>query len=259
MTTESLALPPIAIRGRSFIALIVSPELPLETWFTALDQQIARSAGFFTDRPIIANLAAATGAEEGLELILDALGERNLKVIGVEGIDPALLAGTNWEGLPKLSQGRDLSQDGRTDRLVAVPGDPQAAPNDPHAAPAPAATTPTSPAPLALAPSLLVDRQVRSGQSIVFEDGDVTIIGSVASGAEVIAGGSIHIYGALRGRAIAGLKTGPAARIFCQKLVAELVAIDGLYYAPEHWGKGLHGNPVQIRLNAGDLSITPLD
>jgi septum site-determining protein MinC len=253
VTTESLALPPIAIRGRSFIALIVSPELPLENWLAALDQQIQRSAGFFTDRPIIANLAAAADAEaeEGLETILDALDDRNLKVIGIEGIDPALLAGTRWEGLPKLAQGRDLSQDGRTDRLVAIPGDPQT-PTAPAATP----EAPVAPAP---PPSLLIDRPVRSGQSILFEDGDITIIGSVASGAEVIAGGSIHVYGALRGRAIAGLKTGPAARIFCQKLVAELVAIDGLYYAPEHWGKGLHGNAVQIRLNAGDLSVTPLD
>lgn len=252
MTTKSLALPPIAIRGRSFIALIVSPELPLENWLAALDQQIERSAGFFNDRPIIANLAAATGAEDGLEPILNALEERNLKVIGVEGIDPALLAGTRWEGLPKLAQGRDLSQDGRTDRLVAIPGDPQ-----PPATPE--LPTPELPAPPAPPPSLLVDRPVRSGQLVVFEEGDITIIGSVASGAEIIAGGSIHVYGALRGRAIAGLKTGADARIFCQKLVAELIAIDGLYYAPEHWGKGLHGNAVQIRLNAGDLSISPLN
>ena len=70
---------------------------------------------------------------------------------------------------------------------------------------------------------------MRSGQSIVFEQGDVTIVGSVASGAEVIAGGSIHVYGALRGRAIAGLTGNNRARIFCRKLEAELLAIDGVY------------------------------
>ncbi len=84
---------------------------------------------------------------------------------------------------------------------------------------------------------------MRSGQSIVFEDGDVTIVGHVGSGAEVIAGGSIHIYGSLRGRAIAGLRTGAAARIFCRKLEAEMVGVDRLYRTAEHWGEGLHGGP----------------
>lgn len=233
------------------MALIVSPELPLEHWFATLDQQMHRSAGFFTDRPVIANLAAALGADEGLEAILEALDERSLRVIGIEGIDPALLAGTRWERLPKLSPGRETAREARADRLVAVPDDP----------PATSATNPaTSPAPVSSPPasSLLIDRPVRSGQSIIFEDGDITVIGSVASGAEIIAGGSVHVYGALRGRAIAGLRTGSAARIFCQKLVAELVAIDGLYYTPEHWGEGLHGNAVQIRLDQGALKFSAL-
>src|ERR1700731_3824574 len=180
------------------MALIISPELPLGNWFSVLDQQMQRSAGFFTDRPVIANLAGALGAEEGLEAVLDALDERSLRVIGIEGIDPELLAGTRWERLPKLSQG--TGRDGRPDRTIAVPGDPDTAPET--------AATPPAPPPPA---SLLIDRPVRSGQSIIFEDGDITVIGAVASGAEVIAGGSIHVYGPLRGRAIAGLKSGGAA------------------------------------------------
>jgi septum site-determining protein MinC len=245
--TETLTLPTIVIRGRSFMALIVSPESPLANWFSALDQQMQRSAGFFTDRPVVANLAGALGAEEGPEAILDALDERSLRVIGIEGIDPALLAGTRWERLPKLAQGRDSDRD-RSDRTIPLPGDPEITASE-------AAATPPPP-PVA---SLLIDRPVRSGQSIIFEDGDITVIGSVASGAEIIAGGSIHVYGALRGRAIAGLRSGASARIFCQKLVAELVAIDGLYYTPEHWGEGLHGRSVQIRLEQGALKLSALD
>jgi septum site-determining protein MinC len=229
------------------MALIVSPESPLANWFSALDQQMQRSAGFFTDRPVVANLAGALGAEEGPEAILDALDERSLRVIGIEGIDPALLAGTRWERLPKLAQGRDSDRD-RSDRTIPLPGDPETTASE-------AAATPPPP-PVA---SLLIDRPVRSGQSIIFEDGDITVIGSVASGAEIIAGGSIHVYGALRGRAIAGLRSGASARIFCQKLVAELVAIDGLYYTPEHWGEGLHGRSVQIRLEQGALKLSALD
>ena len=67
-------------------------------------------------------------------------------------------------------------------------------------------------------PTMLVNGPVRSGQTVTFEEGDLIIVGSVASGAEIVAGGSIHIYGALRGRAYAGISDQLGARIFCQKL-----------------------------------------
>ena len=70
---------------------------------------------------------------------------------------------------------------------------------------------------------------MRSGQSIIFPEGDVTVLGSVGSGAEIVAGGSIHIYGTLRGRAMAGVNGNTTARIYCQKIEAELLAIDGFY------------------------------
>lgn len=229
------------------MALIVFPAPPLGDWFAALDQQLLRSAGFFADRPIIANLSAVVRADEAPDDVLEALDARNLKLIGIEGIDPALLAGTRWERLTSLSRGQTAAQEGRTDRPLAIPDDP------------PPAGATDRPACVDQAPSLLVDRPVRSGQSVIFEEGDITVIGSVASGAEIIAGGSIHIYGALRGRAIAGLKTGGAARIFCQKLVAELISIDGLYHAPEHWGESFHGRPVQIRLDQGIIQLSTLD
>src|SRR6476620_9020344 len=72
-----------------------------------------------------------------------------------------------------------------------------------------------------------MEEPVRSGQSVIFPHGDVTVVGQVASGAEVVAGGSIHVYGALRGRALAGSMGNPRARIFCRKNEAELLAIDG--------------------------------
>ena len=152
-----------------------------------------------------------------------------------------------FRSLPRFNQGQHTAQGSKTDRPMTVPDDP----NTVSAAARPVSSTPVG--------SLLIDRPVRSGQTIIFEDGDITIIGSVASGAEVIAGGSIHVYGALRGRAVAGLKAGGAARIFCQKLIAELISIDGLYYAPEHWGEGFHGRSVQIRLDAGALKFSALD
>ncbi len=217
------------------MALIIAPEPPLEAWLAGLDQQMRRSVSFFADRPIVADFAAAVGPFGGRESVLaalDALDARDLRVIGVEGIDPALLEGTRWGRLPTLIHGRDPRRESRADAPIAAP-------------------QPT--------PSLLIDRPVRSGQSVVFEDGDVTVIGPVASGAEVVAGGSVHVYGALRGRVIAGLRAGSGARVFCRKLEAELIAVEGRYRIAEHWGEGLHGHSVQIWCDRGTLRLSAFD
>ena len=80
---------------------------------------------------------------------------------------------------------------------------------------------------------------MRSGQSIVFIEGDVTVLGSVGSGAEIVAGGSIHVYGTLRGRAMAGATGNARARIFCHRIEAELLAIDGYYKTADEHRSGL--------------------
>jgi septum site-determining protein MinC len=90
-------------------------------------------------------------------------------------------------------------------------------------------------------------------------DGDVTVMGSVASGAEVIAGGSLHIYGALRGRAIAGAAGNAKARIFCRKLEAELLSIDGLYKTAEDLGSQFRGQAVQVNLDGDSMIMKALD
>ena len=77
--------------------------------------------------------------------------------------------------------------------------------------------------------SLIIDSPIRSGQSIYHPDGDVIVLGSVGSGSETLAGGSIHVYGTLRGRAFAGATGNDKARIFCRKNEAELLAVDGWY------------------------------
>jgi septum site-determining protein MinC len=107
-------------------------------------------------------------------------------------------------------------------------------------------------------PSIIVTEPVRSGQSLFFPEGDVTVIGSVASGAEVVAGGSIHIYGALRGRAMAGTTGDATARIFCRKLEAELIAIDGFYKTAEDIEDDLRGQAVQIWLEGEAVRIETL-
>jgi septum site-determining protein MinC len=96
--------------------------------------------------------------------------------------------------------------------------------------------------------------QVRSGQSVIFPSGDVTVIGSVASGAEVVAGDSIHIYGTLRGRAMAGSTGNARARIFCRKVEAELLAIGDRRSLQDRRDidASLRSRPVQVWLEADD-------
>jgi septum site-determining protein MinC len=237
MTLQAVMSPPpgIQVRGRSFMALALAPEPPLAAWFAALDEHLRAASGLFADRPVVVDLSLA--AEEGREavlILLDGLETRGFRIIGLEGAPPALLTATHWERLPTQLYGREVKE-------VRPPSD---------AAPAAAPASP--------APAMLIDGPVRSGQSVVFDGGDVTVMGAIASGAEVIAGGSIHVYGALRGRAIAGLRPGSDGRIFCSRMEAEMVGIDRLYRTAEHWGAGLHGRAVQVRSDRGALRLSAL-
>jgi septum site-determining protein MinC len=104
----------------------------------------------------------------------------------------------------------------------------------------------------------VLESPVRSGQSI-FSEGDVTVLGSVGSGAEIVAGGSIHVYGTLRGRAMAGFSGNSTARIFCQKIEAELLAIDGYYQTAEEIDVALRNRPAQAWLEGDIMKIAPLN
>ncbi|WP_417912240.1 septum site-determining protein MinC, partial [Candidatus Electronema sp. TJ] len=104
----------------------------------------------------------------------------------------------------------------------------------------------------------IVTEPVRSGQSVTVGQGDLTVLASVGSGAEVAASGSIHVYGALRGRAFAGCGGDQNARIFCHKLEAELVAITGIHLVSEDFPAHLRSKAAQVRLHGGRLHITAL-
>ncbi len=107
-------------------------------------------------------------------------------------------------------------------------------------------------------PSVIITEPVRSGQSVVIERGDLTVLASVSSGAEIMAPGSIHVYGALRGRVFAGCQGSQTARIFCQRLEAELLSIAGVHLVSEDFPAQLRSKAVQVRLHGGRLHITAL-
>jgi septum site-determining protein MinC len=104
-----------------------------------------------------------------------------------------------------------------------------------------------------------LENPVRSGQSVIFPHGDITVLGSVASGAEIIAGGSIHVYGTLRGRAFAGSHGNERARIFCSKVEAELLAISGFYRTADDIEARLRSQPIQAWLKGDAMYVAPLN
>lgn len=225
------------------MALVLAPELPIEGWLTELDNLIRRSPAFFVGRPVILEVAALPQDKAELAALIAELNSRDIRVLGMEGADPSLLG----LGLPPPLTG------GRTVPVIDVSQKPAADNGKAEPAPAP------EPAPAKEAASLLLENPVRSGQSIIFPEGDVTVVGSVASGAEIVAGGSIHIYGALRGRAIAGSTGNGRARIYCRKLEAELLAIDGLYKTADDLESQFRGRPVQAWLNGEAIILAPLE
>jgi septum site-determining protein MinC len=113
--------------------------------------------------------------------------------------------------------------------------------------------------PIALTKSIeVIDRPVRSGQQIYFPDGDVVVLQHTSAGSEILAGGSVHVYGSLRGRVLAGIHGDTSARIFCQKLEAELVAIAGNYRLLDEIDTDLKGLPAMVWLDGEKLKIDPM-
>ncbi|MVA80897.1 septum formation inhibitor MinC [Agrobacterium vitis] len=254
--TEVLTEPrSIRIKGRSFLAVVLSPDLPVDNWLERLDDLASRSAGFFLGRPVVLDVAELAISRDELKALIAELSSRNVSIMGLEGARPSMVE----RGMPPILKG------GRPVSDVDVPKvDPESSPAEDKKKTGKATKasgkadeigeteTPqaviTAPQARSVVQSLLLHEPVRSGQSVIFTEGDVTVIGSVASGAEIIAGGSIHIYGALRGRAMAGSVGNASARIFCRKMEAELLAIDGIYKMAEDMPPELLGKPVQLWL-----------
>ncbi|HSP24632.1 MAG TPA: septum site-determining protein MinC [Saliniramus sp.] len=254
MTSSNPTSNPIRFRGRSFVALVLAPELPFGDWLERLDTLAERSAGFFLGRPIVLDVAGVAMTKADLAELIAELHKRNVRIMGIEGAKPSLLG----LGLPPEMRGGRPAGDIEAPETAPAPVEAQPA-NDAgsDAADQPQAVQMTATQSQAT-PSLIIETPIRSGQSVVFPEGDVTVLGSVASGAEIVAGGSIHIYGTLRGRAIAGSIGNANARIFCQKLEAELVAIDGLYKTAEDMDTKSRGRPVQFWLEGDALKTAAL-
>lgn len=234
----------------------------------ALAKRMSDAGAFFENEPVVID-ATRVSALIDWPVLLNALREHHLHPVG------AIAEGAQQEaaqaaGLPVVEVGgapvRPASApapeqempaaavipEGRAQESAAgTPPQPaKAAPSQPEAAPAPPAPAPAA---------MVISRPLRSGQRVYARHTDLIVIGVVSRGAEVIADGNIHIYGPLRGKAMAGARGDASARIFTTQLDPELVAIAGVYRVIETGlDASLQNKPAIISLNGESLQIDSL-
>lgn len=235
------AVQPLQVRGRSFTAVVLRLSgAPDKAFFEALDVLMRQAPHFFVNAPVVLDLEQAADLQEKADFVkfVRALRGRRLSAVGIQNATAEQGVAAFGAGLMTLQGGRDMPL-GRGARPVEVVA----------AAPQPAAEP---------APSLIVTEPVRSGQRIFADRGDLVVVASVSSGAELIAHGNIHVYGPLRGRALAGVNGDRTARLFCQSLDAELIAIAGLYRTSDDLAPVVRQQNVQAFLKGDTLCVEPL-
>lgn len=200
-----------------------------------LDEKIAQAPKFFAGAPIVINLSDVQDEALDFSFLKSMLSGLSLNPVGVcngsqeqnESAKAAGLSVLNYSQDVKGATAKQQTNTSIVEKTVHLPAQ-------------------------------VIHGTVRSGQQVYAKDRDLIVIGAVSHGAEVISDGNVHIYGTLRGRAIAGAKGYNEANIFCQKLEAELVSINGSYWISdslqgEHWGSA-----VQIQQKNDSLEILAL-
>ena len=201
-----------------------------------LEAKVAQAPQFFNCAPLVLNVERLSEIPD-FEQLRELVESEDFVLVGITGArDETMKTAAKAAGLAVLVSGKSR----KADPEPAAP-----APDPVEAAPVQA---PMEPSKVHVGP-------VRSGQQIYAAGTSLVVLGSVSPGAEVIADDSIHIYGALRGRAIAGAKGNPLARIYCQQLQAELLSIAGTFQLSDALPAGLIQEPVHIRLDNEQLRI----
>lgn len=249
--------------GQVGIANLRIRSLDIERLGAEMRDRVARAPKLFARAAVIVDFGAlpATPDVATARALLDAL-----RAAGTIPVALAYGSSDNERlavelGLPLLAKFRaqyEPSETAPTPAADAAAEAPARAPARKAAASPAEQAPPKSPPAAAAEPGMLQTAPIRSGQQIYAEQRDLTVLGTVGAGAEVIADGSIHIYGALRGRALAGARDNPQARIFCREFHAELVAIAGHYRVMEDIPAELRGKPAQVWLENGTIHIAAL-
>ena len=216
-------------------------------------ERVQRAPKLFARAAVVLDFGGLSRCPDAAEVtgLLEALRGAGVLPVALAYGTSAIDELSRQVGLPLLAKFRaSYERDGEAEPAVG----PRRTAPEPAPVPAAAAAPAARPE-----PGLMHVHPVRSGQQVYAQDRDLTVCATVGAGAEVIADGSIHIYGALRGRALAGAGGLASARIFCREFHAELVAVAGHYKVLEEIPKELLGKAVQIWLEHDKLRIEQLD
>jgi len=220
----------------------------------ALDRQlaakVAQAPNFFSNTPLVLALDKLPAGEGAIDLpgLMRICRHHGLRTLAIRANRIEDIAAAIAIDLPVLPPS------GARER----PLEPEPEVKKPEPAPAPA----PAPEPALVheqRPTRIITSPVRGGQQVYAQGGDLVVTAAVSPGAELLADGNIHVYGPMRGRALAGIKGNTKARIFCQQMTAEMVSIAGQYKVCEDlrrdplWGAG-----VQVSLSGDVLNITRL-
>lgn len=281
----------IRFRARSFVAFTLTPEAPITGWLEGLDHWVGNSPGYFSGRPVVLDLNVLKPGADEIALLVASLSARGIRVYAIE-LDgaslgpelPPLLSGAKEATTDGLLPQPGRKGNGMQEVGIADAGEPGKEGKKPgdvkadsgkldegraeagkvetgkaEASKGKAGKADAGAADMAQAGTLMIKSPIRSGQSVFHPHGDVIVLGSVASGSEIIAAGSIHVYGTLRGRAIAGSQGDRSARIFCRRNEAEMISVDGWYTTAEEMEGVSRGKAVQAFLEGDMLAVVPLN
>lgn len=239
------------------------------TDMAAIERELtARFAGtpdMFSHDPVVIDVSQAAGDPLALDYpkLAELLRRFHMVAAAVRGGSPEQMAAALKAGLSEAPEAvvhaphavPPVEAVGAAEPVLEEPTDSAAA-SEIDAPPSAAAP---SEQPVAAAPTLIIDRPLRSGQQVYARGGDLVVMGAVNFGAELIADGSIHVYGPLRGKAIAGARGNTSARIFSTCMEPELISIAGTYRTTDNpLPAEVMGQPAQIRLDADRLVYEPL-
>lgn len=238
---------PLQLRGGAFTLLVLRMVDPKDqAFYSWLADKVMQAPNFFRHAPVVIDLQDLADAPPfNMAELGRRLRQHWLVPIGVQN-------GTEEQNKAAVNAGLSLFPEGREAPLKvgATPASVDPAPAVPVDA--------EEPEPASGAHSRLITQTVRSGQQIYAHQGDLVVLASVSPGAELLADGHIHIYGALRGRAVAGVSGDMDARIFCHSLEAELISVAGYWRVRDDMPEQLIGKPVQVFLDQERVRIEPL-
>jgi septum site-determining protein MinC len=234
--------------------------------------RISQLPHMFLHAPVLIDLGALEEASPLTVIqVVAILKACKLVPVAATNVPLAMMATIANEGLgilqappaPGRTRNLDAEIDAMPDPDLPTPP-PQRLAASPRKEPPPTPpprAAPPAPAPIVVPPfagPVVVRQPVRGGQVIYAQNNDLVVLAPVNAGAQVVADGHVHIYAKLRGRAVAGAKGLPGARIFCQKLEAELVAVSDKYMSADEIPPALRGKPAQIWLENGECKASPL-